>query len=634
MNHFIFEISVSYEQEIVQKYKRRTEKSKRDKVQCLGIIKEDDNVLHYGNELLENMEDSLCVIGDIKIYNRNFLLERLSPGKHMQEPCTDHQLLCKSYKKWGTGCLQHITGDFSFVLWDKLEKSLFAARDHIGVKQLYYRNTPGQSVAISSSTRLLIEGEIAWADQINTQYLTDYLLGLLPDSSATVFDSILQLPPAQFLTFDGTEVVIKKYWSPKISYLSSPFKKDHHKKQFLKVFQTILEERWSGGKKSALLLSGGLDSTSILCMLCEKLKVDKEEIQLISWVASDSEINEIDSDAKFIEIALDYTGVKTSYCTESKTPIGVTDLFNYYDSGFRLPWSPLIVNINPLEQHYKNRGITTIFNGFGGDEIVSIDPQYKELWLFFGGKFLLLYKIFKKEQHKTGKSVLKSIFGKIIFPLLPKKIQLAYKNLRGNTQFDVIENSFINYKLSSRSQLKKYAKKNRGWWNSKGYYDPRKEIKEAVSAGYFIPFLEHCSAISERSACELNMPLIDRRIIEFCLSVPAGEYVRDGVARSFIRNCMKGILPEEIRNRESKTLFGDTIDIQMASNRELFDAILDTESTLAWQIIDRDHLRKSYEALLAGMIKTQHRPIIGHQISKGINVAAFCQWFEAKREVS
>lgn len=575
-------------------------------------------------------EPGLLLAGEVKLHNRQTILRDLDCSVSITREITDLAVVALCYKEWGMACLNKLAGAFSFILFDRKTGHLFAARDHLGIKQLYYKIDSRNILSISPSCKNIIEEGEKSGVEIDKETFLDYLLGLLPDQNKTVFSSILQLPPGHYFTLYKGTIKTEKYWNLNVSSGLKFSSKKVTISRFLELFEEVLRDRWGDKRRNILLFSGGLDSTSILCGLRFLAQVEKDDFELLSHVNLHATEAGDGGDKKYIQLALKKLGMETTYTRGSRRAIDETMLLDYFDENFRMPWSPLIVDTSPLESRYKNTSEKEIFSGIGGDELVSITPKNSAIYLFFSGRWYSLCKFLKREAAENGKSVFKTLLHSVFFRLLPDRAQDVYRKIRRVPVFDPIENSFIKPSYMGRKELLKFSKRKTGWWKEKRIYDPRKEMRETVESGYFIPALEHAETISQRSRCNFNMVFLDRRIIEFCLSVPGIEFARDGVPRSFLRNCMQGYLPEEIEKRITKQLIGHTDDVSMIINHKLFWSLVSRKHTSVWAIIDRKRLIAAYNDLRKGKVRLEERAILGHQISRCINAVAFYVWYEQK----
>src|SRR5437899_3351224 len=157
---------------------------------------------------LMNPTGDLTLTADARIDNRDELCSLLSAPSTV----TDADLILQAYARWGERCPEHLLGDFAFALWDARRGLLFCARDHFGVKPLYYHHRPGRLFAFASDiTRLLVLSDVP--RRLNETRVADYLVPLLEDKEITFYEEIVRLPPAHRMTVDREGIRRQEYWS-------------------------------------------------------------------------------------------------------------------------------------------------------------------------------------------------------------------------------------------------------------------------------------------------------------------------------------------------------------------------------------------------------------------------------------
>lgn len=231
-----------------------------------------------------------------------------------------------------------------------------------------------------------------------------------------------------------------------------------------------------------------------------------------------------------------------------------------------------------------------------------------------------------------GVSWWRVLWRRLIYPFLPAIIQQVYFHWRhGNDERNIPEVFVHSNVLLTHGGGARKRSGGSGWRN---FFDPRADIVEVLTSDYFSSSLNMVGANEEIMGCRYNFPFLDKRIIEFCLMLPGEEFIKEDVPRVFIRNAMKGLVPEEIRQRRDKSLLGP-LDIEMVyANRELFEEIIAADSDLAWKILDREAVRSALSQLFTSRKDDRKSRELGTQLGKCLNVAAFLQWFEKKAKPS
>jgi asparagine synthase (glutamine-hydrolysing) len=180
------------------------------------------------------------------------------------ETASDARLALAAYRAWGTDCVAHLTGEFAFSLWDGAQRHLFCARDRFGVRPLVYTSTPHGFAWASDPAGLLALPEVDRA--LEPDALADFLLfAYRRDPAGTPYRALRQVPPAHTLLIESSgRVLLRRYWSPAELDLG-PTRDDAatHVERVREALARAVTDRTREGNV-AILLSGGLDSTSIL----------------------------------------------------------------------------------------------------------------------------------------------------------------------------------------------------------------------------------------------------------------------------------------------------------------------------------------------------------------------------------
>ncbi len=214
-------------------------------------------------ELPFSVDGNLRIVGDVRLDNRTTLIQRLQTCfKGIAISTPDVYLVLYAYKQWGEECLQFISGDFSFAIWNEAESCLFCARDHFGLIPFYY-SLQGHQLFFTNFFQA-IKALPHLMDNLDDDVLKDYLtIGVNTSIDQTIYKQIKKLPPAHQLIYRHGQVIISRYWEiPKeikpIRYKSNTAYAAH----FYRLFEQSVRDRLRN-RKVACSLSGGMDSSAI-----------------------------------------------------------------------------------------------------------------------------------------------------------------------------------------------------------------------------------------------------------------------------------------------------------------------------------------------------------------------------------
>jgi asparagine synthase (glutamine-hydrolysing) len=182
----------------------------------------------------------------------------------------DTESILEAYEKWGDDCVNHLTGDFAFAIWDDRQQRFFCARDHFGVKPFFYTFIDNEFRFSSSLNELRLNPRVS--NTLNEIAVGDYLLfGVNQDLSTTIFKDIQRLPPGHTLTVSNGSITTRRYWTPEdVSEI-----RFRDPKSYVERFSELLSHAVADRLQSdrvAISMSGGLDSTSLAAVACEQNK--------------------------------------------------------------------------------------------------------------------------------------------------------------------------------------------------------------------------------------------------------------------------------------------------------------------------------------------------------------------------
>ena len=203
--------------------------------------------------------DILCWDG--RLDNREELIPRLVENLHGER--SDLAIVMAAYLKWGAGMLRRIIGDFALSLWDPVEQTLLLARDAFGARALYYQADP-KRVLWSSELSVLLDTD-GVEQEIDDEYVAGYLTNTV-EVWRSPYKSIRSVQPGHVLMSRDGRLEERRFWSPvpkrDIYYKSDPEYEDH----FRSLFRESVRRRLRSDRPVWSQLSGGLDSSSIVCV--------------------------------------------------------------------------------------------------------------------------------------------------------------------------------------------------------------------------------------------------------------------------------------------------------------------------------------------------------------------------------
>ena len=207
-----------------------------------------------------------------ELYNTEDLRRDLISEGHTFNGWSDTEVLLHAFAEWGEACLQRLNGIFAFAVWDEVNERLFLARDRIGVKPLFFSDKGGTFLFASEIKSLLKHPSVT--PTIGSEGLAEiFALGPARTPGRGVFNDISELRAGYCMTVDREGVRLRQYWS---------LKSGHHPDDFDTTVQNVRSLVYDAVRRQlvsdvplCVLLSGGLDSSTITAIASEVYKTEK-----------------------------------------------------------------------------------------------------------------------------------------------------------------------------------------------------------------------------------------------------------------------------------------------------------------------------------------------------------------------
>jgi asparagine synthase (glutamine-hydrolysing) len=475
-----------------------------------------------------------------EIYNYKSIKSQLSDYDFKTD--SDTEVVLAAYIKWGDKCLRAFNGMFSFAIWNLETKSLFIARDRLGIKPLYYVLTDEEIIFSSSVRSILASGLVE--KKTREQSLIDYLRYQTVHAPYTLIEGLFQLMPGQQLSINEEEgILFKEYWKINEDYQHSKLNLADTQTKVRSLVSESVEKRLVADVPFGAFLSGGIDSSIIVGLMSE---VHDKKVDTFSVTFSEDEFSE----GKYAKEVADK--FKTNH---HEIELGASEFRDLIPEALSFMDHPSGDGPNTYVVSKKTHeaGIKMALSGLGGDEL-------------FGG-----YSIFNQVADLQSKGWLKS------FPAYARKpLANSYHMLKGTVasskikeilklEFFDMEYIYQFYRqVLMDDQIKKILKSSDLPRHSA--FDITHKLVGYETIGWKMPPLSRISAaeistymqnvllrdsdqMSMGTGLELRVPFLDHELVEFVLGVP-DQFKKPTSPKKLLVDSFKDILPENVYNRE------------------------------------------------------------------------------------
>ncbi len=494
------------------------------------------------------------VVYNGEIYNYIELRRELEVAGHRFATRSDTEVLLAAYAEWGGDALDRLIGMFAFVIWDKFAQIAFAARDRFAIKPLYAFATR-TGIALASEIKQLI-GLPGFSARLNIPRIYDFLsAGIMDHTGETVFDGIRQVRGGEFLRLDlqrqqlGDALPVRRWYSILESGTLAIGEREAGER-FRDLLTEAVQLHLRADVSVGSCLSGGLDSSSIVCLMARALDAAGQRAR-VNTVSACYDVKAVD-ERPFMEAVVDATGSAPRWCYPR-----VEDAFA---SAERITWhqdepygSTSIFAQWSVFAEARRAGIKVMLDGQGADEQLAGYhggfPYY--YWsLLRRRRYAALLRAMIERWYWHGTSLAGEAEA-FLLPLLPPSIQ---QKLRRQKQAPLQDNWLDGEGL--RPHLGRSA------------FDTARELIEAPpikDIGDLCLVMTQSSNLSmllhweDRNSMahgiEARVPFLDHRLVELSIGLGERHKMVGGDTKRVLRRAMAGILPETVRNRRDKLGF-------------------------------------------------------------------------------
>ena len=478
-----------------------------------------------GQQPIGNEDGNVQCVYNGEIYNYRELRSELEASGHRFRTRSDTEVIVHGYEEWGQDCFAHFNGMWSVALLDDRGGSpkLLLARDHFGIKPLYYTRA-GERLLWSSEIKSLLQDR-AFTTAPSGQRVHDYLSAGFHDHVAdSFFEGVRQVSAASCAVVDASGVSERPYWTPELSEDGSS-----DPEEFRALFEKSVERRLVAEVPVGTALSGGLDSSTIVMFMTDLLKKKVpdaasmgDHVKTFSAVFDGDPIDE----RAYIDVVLEASGAESHLIRPTAA--------QFIEEVGNLVWhqEEPMVSTGPYAQWCVMRKareqVTVMLDGQGGDELLAGYVPYQ---------FVYLRQLLSRRHFGT-------FIGEawqardVLWPLLRRRL-----GERGRT-FPVAR--------LIRPEFRDTVQPARD-------FRVRDNLKKRLLQDltmYSLPsLLRYEDRNSMAFSVESRVPYLDQELVQWIFRLPDRAIIRGGWSRAILRDGLRGLLPDRIRLRRWKVGF-------------------------------------------------------------------------------
>jgi asparagine synthase (glutamine-hydrolysing) len=538
-----------------------------------------------------------------RLHHRSELVARCDADARLLH-ANDAEVVCVAYARFGAECLQHVEGDFAIVIWDRRERRLLCVRDRAGAKPLTWSATRGEAfVATDTQAIRAIRRVAGAATYVNDERVADFLTDEVGDARSTFYRDIERVPAATYVDIRPGRITHHRYWQPPRGV--RPGSTSHESsvredvERFRHLFDDAVRQRMPRDETIGILLSGGIDSSSIAGSAAAA--AGNAASASAATPAKPIGISAVFPDlpksdeTQFISAVVAFNGMRSVRArVDDCNPLAYTSsVIACHDEP---PWVPnLFMQWHGMLPAARDNGVTTVLTGFDGDTIVS-DGFGRVHDLFWGLRWPQLWR----ESATAGiRRLPRTILRRAIVPRVPMWARRAKRAVhRDHDGIPVLLRKDVARATRLRERSLEHER----------VFASARDDADAHWLSVMAAVNSYEAEMFERSAAAHGIagshPFYDHRLIEHCVTVDSDRKVRNGETRWILREAMADVLPASIRSRQSKA------DLSGCFER----GIRSFQPGLVHDLIERNRHRiagfvNTHElSVIAGRFSTQARP--------------------------
>jgi asparagine synthase (glutamine-hydrolysing) len=537
--------------------------------------------LSNGHQPMSNEDGSVWIVFNGEIYNYQDLRRFLSSKGHVFKTQTDTEVIVHLYEELGPGCLEKLRGMFAFAIWDERKKSLFLARDRVGIKPLYYSVDNDSLVFASEIKAILADGSVNRA--VSPEIIDRFLTFLYLPGEETMLKSVRKLEPGFYLMMRDGRTELRQYWN--LSFAKpgeAPSERDCESK-LLDLLGEVVEQHMIADVPVGVLLSGGVDSTAVLSFAKERTQ---KEVSTYTVGFSDEGFAD---ERPYARLAAER--YRTQHHEMTITAADFAAFLPRYVWHMEEPvCEPPAIALYYVSK-LASQTVKVLLSGEGGDEAFAGYSNYRNLlWLerikrglspFSGGV-------------QRGMALANSMFD------LPRVAK--YVPLMSSTFPDYYYSRTANpYRYAGNGIGKLYSDDFSGSINREYSVEPVRRFQEQakglnnldamlyIDTKTWLPddLLIKADKMTMANSVELRVPLLDHKILEFAAALPPRLKVHGLTTKYIAKKALANRVPGEILQRRkagfpvpyetwlrdgSRGWVRDLLLDPQATNRGYFDA--------------------------------------------------------------
>ena len=517
-----------------------------------------------------------CIVFNGEIYNNAELRSELSRAGHLfVSDHSDTETVLRAYEQWGAACVTHLTGMFAFAIVDPRSRTMYLARDRLGIKPLYYHSTPGRLCFASELKALFQDPRTPRAPDMKVLYR--FLLHRVHDAGEeTFFEGVKRLLPGHYMTVEANgQTTVGSYWAPEVNpEFSSSLTDAEYAEAFGDLFERVVRRHMIADVPVGVSLSGGLDSSGVSSVMASLMRAGADThteglLHTFSALYPGQTIDE----SQYVHSIENYVQSVPHYAFPT--------VDEFWDEISEWVWYQEEPTISSAPYAYYSvyriaKGhVKVILSGNGGDELLAGYLPYFRAYLSSA-----------RDQRHLLAAAREVVLGRDLYARYARELA-ATRRPGGPRPF-----SMPDLLAATPATLAEFD------------YHPSRNLNVRLADDvlrYSTPnLLRYEDKNSMAFSIESRVPFLDHDLVEFIFRLPIDQKIKRGWNRYVYRQAMKGKMPEANRTRRSKIGFTNPEAAWTRSRAPQIREVFSSSALSSRGIFDSGRLVEEFDAWLSG----------------------------------
>lgn len=509
-----------------------------------------------GQQPISNETGEIWIVYNGEIFNYPELRADLETRGHRFSTHTDTEVIVHLYEEYGTACLEKMNGQFAFALWDGRQRSLFIARDRLGVRPLFYTETGGALIFGSEIKAIFADPQVRRA--LDLRGLAQVFSYWSPLAPTTCFEGINELPPGHFMVVKDGAISTTCYWAMDFTPTATPAVSTATRTtasladELAELLTDATRIRLRADVPVGAYLSGGLDSSVIAAIIRQ---IGTSRLDTFSIAFSDPEFDESEPQRRMAaHLGTDHQVIRA---TDADIPRVFPEIVWHTETALtRTAPAPMFL----LSQLVRDRGYKVVLTGEGADEFLTGYDIFKEakirrFWAREPGSIRrpqLLGRLYP-EIVRLGASApafMQAFFGTGLNETTAPDFshQVRWRNNQRTHRFFSPEFTAQLGRSAQKAKSEVFYPENFSRWD-------HQQQAQFIEATTFLPGYLLCSQgdrVAMAHAVEGRYPFLDKRVVAFCNALPSEIKMPALRDKALLREAAKRWLPSEITHRRKR----------------------------------------------------------------------------------